>query len=59
MDWSFQLYSARNTEIGEALKIISDVGFTSVEAYGDNFVDADGFRAVSYTHLTLPTIYSV
>ena len=41
MDWSFQLYSARNTEIGEALKIISRAGFTQVEAYGDNFVDAD------------------
>ena len=58
MDWSFQLYSARNTEIGEALKIISDAGFASVEAYGDNFVDADGFRDALKTYgLSVPSMH--
>ena len=41
---SFQLYSARNTPLPDALKIIAEAGYTSVEAYGDNFSDTTLFK---------------
>lgn len=41
---SFQLYSARNTPLPESLKIIADAGFTSVEAYGENFNEPAHFK---------------
>lgn len=44
LELSFQLYSARNTPLAEALKLIADAGYTSVEAYGDNFADPALFK---------------
>lgn len=41
---AFQLFSARNTEIEKALGIVAEAGFSSVEAYGDNFKDVELFR---------------
>jgi len=58
MDWMFQLYSARNTELGDALKIISDAGYTQVEAFGGNFEDADTFKQLLNAHgLSLPSMH--
>lgn len=42
---SFQLYSARNTDLADALKIIAEAGYTSVEAYSENFKNPDLFKA--------------
>lgn len=44
LDLTFQLFSARNTPLPDALKLIADVGYTSVEAYGDNFNEPDTFK---------------
>jgi len=41
---SFQLFSARHTLLPEALKIIANAGYTSVEAYGENFKDRKAFK---------------
>lgn len=42
---AFQLFSARNTDLSEALGVIAKAGYKSVEAYGDNFNDVERFRA--------------
>ena len=39
-----------------ALGVASDTGIADDDYYGPIF---KGFESVSYTHLTLPTIYSV
>ena len=58
MDWMFQLYSARNTDIGDALKIISSAGYTQVEAYGESFVDADAFMELLKSNgLSVPSMH--
>jgi len=58
MSWTFQLYSARNTELADTLQIVADAGYTSVEAYGDNFNDPDALRAGLDTHgLKLPSLH--
>ena len=41
---------------GEAFPI--DVSFVAKDGE-DEYLPSDGYQAVSYTHLTLPTIYSV
>ncbi len=41
---SFQLFSARNTPLADALTIIANAGYSSVEAYGENFKDQNGFK---------------
>lgn len=43
--WYFQLYSARKTELGNALEIVSSSGYSGVEAYQGNFENADIFQA--------------
>lgn len=43
-DWAFQLYSARNTPLAKALQVVAEAGYTSVEAFGENFVEQDLFR---------------
>lgn len=43
-DWAFQLYSARNTPLPKALQIVAEAGYTSVEAFGENFVEQNLFR---------------
>ena len=43
---------------GVAIAGITTIG-GNLLAGGDILPDDDGSRAVSYTHLTLPTIYSV
>ena len=43
------------TTADESAQAVSDVATTAAEVVSDS----NGFTAVSYTHLTLPTIYSV
>ncbi len=58
MNWTFQLYSARNTPLAQALTIVSEAGYTSVEAYRDNFVDADSFKRELDKHqLLVPSMH--
>jgi len=40
---TFQLYSARNTPIEEALRIVKASGYSAVEAYRDNITDLSRF----------------
>lgn len=55
---AFQLFSARNTSLPEALRTIADAGYTSVEAYRDNFVDRDSFhRALESTGLSVSSVH--
>ena len=49
------LASVNSEQAGASGDVLSD---TSVDASADNFVETD-LMSVSYTHLTLPTIYSV
>lgn len=58
MNWTFQLFSARDTGLTDALQIVSDAGFTCVEAYRDNFEDPGLFRASLDIHgLTVPSMH--
>lgn len=58
MNLSFQLYSARNTPLAQALQIIADAGYASVEAYRDNFADPDAFRlALDAQGLSVPSMH--
>ncbi len=58
MDWTFQLFSARNTELADALKIVTNAGYTCVEAYRDNFQDPDEFRSLLDKHgLKVPSMH--
>lgn len=47
---TLQLYSARNTPLHDALKIVADAGYTSVEAYADNFKDTAEFKTALASH---------
>lgn len=58
MNWSFQLYSARNTALVQTLAIVSEAGYSSVEAYRDNFIDADSFkRGLDEHQLLVPSMH--
>lgn len=58
MKWSFQLYSARNTPLPEALRLIAAAGYTQVEAYRDNLSEPDVFkRAIEAHGLTVPSMH--
>lgn len=58
MNWSFQLYSSRNTDLAQALSIVSKAGYSSVEAYRDNFINADLFKRLLDEHqLLLPSMH--
>lgn len=57
-NWSFQLYSARNTALPEALRIIAAAGYTQVEAYRDNLADPDAFRRETDANgLSVPSMH--
>ncbi|AWC20815.1 Xylose isomerase-like TIM barrel [Aminobacter sp. MSH1] len=46
MDWSFQLYSARNFQPWEdVLKTLASLGYTQVEGYGGVYENPEAFRA--------------
>lgn len=45
-DISFQLYSARNIPLADALRIVADNGYRTVEAYRDNVADMDQFQSL-------------
>ena len=57
MDWSFQLYSARNFQPWDkVLKIVADAGYKQVEGYGGVYQDPAGFRAeMDRNGLSMPT----
>lgn len=58
MNLSFQLYSARNTPLAQALQIIAGAGYASVEAYRDNLADPDAFRlALDEQRLSVPSMH--
>ena len=58
MNWSFQLYSARNTALTQTLAIVSEAGYSGVEAYRDNFIDPDLFkRALDAYELLVPSMH--
>jgi sugar phosphate isomerase/epimerase len=58
MNWSLQLFSARNTRLAEALGIVQAAGYSSVEAYRENFRDVDAFqRALDAVGLTVPSMH--
>jgi len=58
MELSFQLYSARNTPIDEALKIVRDSGYSRVEAYRDNVASGELFtRAVADNQLSVDSLH--
>ncbi len=52
MNLSFQLYSARNTPLPDALDSVVNAGFSSVEAYRDNFDAGYTFTAGYATQLS-------
>ena len=55
---SFQLYSARNTPLPEALEIVAQAGYRTVEAYGDNFSDLAAFqRGLKQNNLRVSSIH--
>ena len=49
---------ARNAELAEDFREIAEEKLNSMERFGV-VIDRVEVEAVSYTHLTLPTIYSV
>ena len=49
-NFAFQLYSARNTPLQEALPIIAAAGYTEVEGYGENLKDPDAFKVALDKH---------
>lgn len=57
MDWSFQLYSARNFQPWEpVLKTLASLGYAQVEGYGAVYEDPKGFRAQLDKHgLAMPS----
>jgi sugar phosphate isomerase/epimerase len=57
-DISFQLYSARHTPLAEALQIVADSGYRSVEAYRDNVADLALFQSLlDANNLTCSSIH--
>ena len=59
MDWSFQLYSARNFQPwDEVLQLISQVGYNQVEGFGGVYGDLAGLSAGLERHgLSMPTAH--
>lgn len=58
MNCYLQLFSARHTAIDESLRIVAESGYAGVEAFGDNFVDADAFKAgLQKYDLSVPSIH--
>ena len=58
MNCYLQLFSARNTPIDEALRIVAESGYSGVEAFRDNFVDSDAFKAALKKYdLSVPSIH--
>lgn len=47
MNLSYQLYSSRNWPLPDTLKMLSDIGYTEVEAYAGLFEDVAGLKAVT------------
>ncbi|CZS07983.1 hypothetical protein CDFC105_72652 [Clostridioides difficile] len=45
--------------MAELFRIFNDENFVRYEYVNDGIKEESGIIAVSYTHLTLPTIYSV
>ena len=58
MNCYLQLYSARHTAIDESLRIAAESGYSGVEAFRDNFVDGDVFKASLKKYgLSVPSIH--
>jgi sugar phosphate isomerase/epimerase len=57
MDWSFQLYSARNFKPwSDVLKLLSRLGYSQVEGFGGVYDDLTGMRAeMDRNGLTMPS----
>lgn len=57
MQYSFQLYSSRNhPDMGEMLKVLSQLGYTQVEGFGGLYADAESLAAMlKANNLTMPT----
>lgn len=47
MNLSYQLYSSRNWPLADTLKMLSDIGYTEVEAFGGLFEDVAGLKAAT------------
>ncbi len=64
MTLSYQLYSSRNWPLADTLKMLSDIGYTEVEAYGGLLEDVEGLKAavaangltVSSCHMDVDTL---
>lgn len=58
MNCYLQLFSARHTTINESLRIVAECGYSGVEAFRDNFVDSDAFKAgLKKYGLSVPSIH--
>lgn len=58
MNWSFQLYSARNTPLSESLQIVAEAGYSGVEPFRGNFDDSTAFRQALDSHgLAVPSMH--
>ena len=62
MDLSYQLYSSRNfPPLGDTLKMLADLGYTQVEAFGGVFADNSQLdelaEALNANGLTMPTAH--
>jgi len=57
VNWSFQLYSARNFQPwAEVLKMLAEAGYSEVEGFGGVYGDPKGMRAeLDRNGLTMPT----
>ncbi len=57
MDWSFQLYSARNFQPwDDVLQLLAECGYKKVEGFGGVYSDPAGFRAgMDRNGLSMPT----
>ena len=56
---SCQVAKAPAFSICEICEKVTEISSAGLSKYLANFKDKDGMKSVSYTHLTLPTIYSV
>jgi sugar phosphate isomerase/epimerase len=59
MDYSYQLYSARNEKsLDDTLKTLKQLGYAQVEGWGGQFTDADALaKSVKNAGLTMPTAH--
>jgi sugar phosphate isomerase/epimerase len=59
MDFSYQLYSARNAgSLDEVLRTLKGLGYTQVEGWGGQFTDPAALAAsLSHAGLTMPTAH--